>query len=1264
MAHLHVLGDWHGPGEQKTAERLAADLPTGWDVVAGRQVPATNGAVDLDLVVVGPHGVYVCEEKAWGPYVVAGEVAWFVNGQQRPNPANQSSHAARVLAGRLKTKVDGWAQAQKQLPRGLRPVSPHVVLSHDTLTVEGAGELGANVVLRLADTAGVLVGLDSALGPAMAPLRQRLMSYLLGLGPRPSAEHPRQIFQYRVLDKPHREGHTLVFPAVNSAGQLFGLFAVPVDSAPNPDQARILATREHDALATLAVKDRTWRVQDWFDWEGYRVTPIAVAMDGTSLGKLAAMSRPAHDSLGRVPSEIGVAVVHDAFEALAAVHAEGIMHRALQLRSVEVTPENRVRFRDFSRARLPEAVTIAPALDDEHRSVAFRPSGCTLEFFQPRDDVYSLALCLVQWLYGDATDQPDHDLARQRAVAYPDVGPTLARCLEPVYTRRLDAIDAATATVRRPEALEPAVAIAPGALIGGQYRVHRQLGEGSWAVTWLALDEQMDKYRTLKHLRPGRVTYEQAKNEFHHADALRSHHCARVYLLLPQPEPGVLVQQYVPGQTLHELAADLHRTDRRLEPDQVRRIAVDVLRGLADAHQQGIYHRDVSPKNIVVGEDGRAVLIDFGLAVHSDAAQSAVGSPPFTAPEVWTKRLWSPSADIYSASASVLTAVLGRYPYAGPGVEERGTLVGPTADDEARYGRALLAALYEAVAYEPGDRPGDAAAFADRVQRARDTEQAPGGREINPTVAALRGLYRHSIVGNAGNRGLDDAFAQQTYAPTLLDTDLLPAILRGELDVVVLSGNPGDGKTSFLVQVGDALDKAGATGSVDAAGWRKTLDGHTFVAVYDASESHGELSSDALLCRALDPGAGEDPVRRTVLLAANDGRIEQFFTDHEDRYPEVAEQVRRQRDTLAPSGARIVLVDLKRRALALPEGSGRGLGRTILAMLTDPDKWSVCERCVAQAVCPMRGNAELLRTEGAGKAVSELLLTSHLRRRRRATVRDVRSAFGWLITGDRSCDDVHREHEQGQDPGAGSDRRAPDLAFAAGSGDYLVQEWSELDPAGLTAPGVARAARAIPRLVPDLTSVDHAMMADLKRRLFFGEWTAANAKHEVRSYRYLLEYIEALSDPGQALPHLLRGISRVLAYVGYEDPHLALRERTFDDPAVRAIVVVKELRAGEFELRTETVPSAYVESFPDQLVLRHVPSAARLRVTLDTAELLLRANAGEILGDTASASLRREVQGFGDRLRLQPATSVRIVDGSGRAVRASVQDDRIVREAR
>ena len=505
----------------------------------------------------------------------------------------------------------------------------------------------------------------------------------------------------------------------------------------------------------------------------------------------------------------------------------------------------------------------------------------------------------------------------------------------------------------------------------GRYRLIRELGEGAWAVTWLAHDENLDERRTVKHLRPGRVTPEQVKAEYDNAAALRSFHCARMHDRLARPEPGCLVQEYVPGETLHALTSGRPALDK----EQARRIAMDVLAGLADAHERSIYHRDVSPHNIIVRDDGQAVLIDFGLASKADAAQSAVGSPPYTAPEVWTRRTWSPGADIYSASAAVLQAMLGRLPYAGPGIDERRTIVPATAEQLDRYGRALLDVLFRGVAYDPADRPSDARAFAEEVRRASDIVPVPGAhRVVNPTVAALRGLYRHSRIGNAGNRGLDDTFADETYVGTRLDSELLPAIVDGDLDVVVLSGNPGDGKTSFLVKVGAELDRRGAVIlSEDPAGWRRSLGGRTFAAVYDASESHGELSSDALIRQAFEADGAH-----TVLLAANDGRIAQFCADHADRFPEVVAELERQRwGAAAAPDARIVLVDLKRRALALPDLDGPSLGANVLSKLTVLHRWEVCGGCEVREACPIKRNADLLRAGQARRTVSELLLTSH-----------------------------------------------------------------------------------------------------------------------------------------------------------------------------------------------------------------------------------------------------------------------------------------------
>lgn len=1262
MAKLHVLGDWHGPGEEKAARRLAADLPNGWDIVAGRDVPSGFGTVDIDLIVVSPRAVYVLEEKSWGPHVVAGEVAWYVGGDKRHNPNNQVQHAVRVLAGRVKSRVPDWRDIEREFLHGHRIVRGHVLMSHDNLQIQGADELGEDVVLRLDDAPATLQRLDATCPVALAARRQHLMGFLLGLAPRGPAAPPVQIYQYRVEGKPMRRGNATVYGARTPAGELLGLFCVPVANSDDPEAARLLAVREHDALTALAALDRTWRVQAWFPWNGYVVTPVTVDTDGTSLAKLVRSRRHA-DSDGRVPTDVAVPVVLDAFRALADVHELGITHRALRPTNIDVTSQNRVRFRDFDRAHLPSVATIAPTLDDTHPSASFRAPGATMEMFQPADDVYSLALCLVQWLYGDPSDQPDHDLAVRRAQAYPLVGDVLARCLSRGPGGPFTAAAAVAALAPPPEppvVPGPDVAeevLATGALLSGRYRLIRELGEGAWAVTWLAHDENLDERRTVKHLRPGRVTPEQVKAEYDNAAALRSFYCARMHDRLARPKPGCLVQEYVPGETLHALTSGRPA----LEKEEARRIAIDVLSGLADAHERLIYHRDVSPHNIIVRDDGHAVLIDFGLASKAEAAQSAVGSPPYTAPEVWTRRTWSPGADIYSASAAVLQAVLGRLPYVGPGIDERRTVVPATAEQLDRYGRALLDALFRGVAYDPADRPSDARAFAEEIRRASDIAPVPGGhRVVNPTVAALRGLYRHSGIGNAGNRGLDDVFARETYVATRLDSELLPAIVRGDLDVVVLSGNPGDGKTSFLVNFGTELDRRGAIVlTEDAAGWRRSLGGRTFAAVYDASESHGELSSDALIQQAFD-GDGA----HTVLLAANDGRIAQFCADHADRLPGVTAELERQRlGAEAAPDARVVLVDLKRRALALPDLDRPSLGADVLSSLTVLHRWEVCGGCEVREACPIKRNADLLRVGQARRTVSELLLTSHLRRRRRATVRDVRSAFGWLITADRSCDDVHDDVEAGRHPGLG--RQAFDLAFDPGSRDYLVQEWAELDPAALPAPALARAARGNRELVPDLAGLDATAMTHLKRAALFGAWAVHGAAHEVRSYRHLPAFLDALAEPDTGLARFLLGVSRVLAFVGYQDGgYLALRDRAFDDPAVRSIVVVKELPAAEFRLVSVTGAAPFVESFPDQLELRHTASGARLRITLDTAELLLRSADGEILSDTASAALRQEIESFGDRLRLQPARTVRIVDGAGSSVTATATaDGRIVRGA-
>ena len=167
MAELIVMGEYQGPGEQKTAETLARDLPTSWLVIFGRKLSGPRRD-DLDFIVVGERAIFVLEEKHWGPRVVLGDQIWKVNGRERRNPLDRVNHLARVLAGQFRERVGGYGAAV----RGNRVVIAAVVLSYDGLTVIPGPDFSEDEpILRLDEAAWWLVREDSGYGPALRTVR-------------------------------------------------------------------------------------------------------------------------------------------------------------------------------------------------------------------------------------------------------------------------------------------------------------------------------------------------------------------------------------------------------------------------------------------------------------------------------------------------------------------------------------------------------------------------------------------------------------------------------------------------------------------------------------------------------------------------------------------------------------------------------------------------------------------------------------------------------------------------------------------------------------------------------------------------------------------------------------------------------------------------------------------------------------------------------------------------------------------------------------
>jgi len=569
-------------------------------------------------------------------------------------------------------------------------------------------------------------------------------------------------------------------------------------------------------------------------------------------------------------------------------------------------------------------------------------------------------------------------------------------------------------------------------------------------------------------------------------------------------------------------------------------------------------------------------------------------------------------------------------------------------------GASLLSCFERGASIDPSDRPLSADDFKTDLKMALQTAPFDGDRLANEVVTDLRYAYRGSILGNSGNRGLDDEFSRSTYVPTLLDNQLVQRVISRELKLALLTGNPGDGKTAFLVKILEQLVSAGGLiEQQDQAGWRARLDGHTFCAVFDASESHEGTSSDDLIRRAIDPQPGQRADQHTALIAINDGRLLQFFTDYEHLYEGYSRAVRRHASNQSSEDAEVAVIDLKQRSLANRKFEP-GLAMRVMDSFIRPDRWEVCTSCLSREVCPILRNVVVMRGQGR-EGIAELVMVSHLRRRRRATFRDVRSALGWMITGDRSCEDVHLAREAGSDLRLGNDAMFEDLAFSKRSGDYLIAEWSEIDPANVPAPEIARASRE--RNGPD----GFGFVGAQHRRVFFESTTHGQHDREtVRAYRHFEEVLKMLEDPRtQSKERLLLGLSRMVGASGFSGGGLAI---SAGDPS-KDWAVLKTLDEAQFELRAPFSDTAFVEAVPDRLVLSHA-SGAVIELTLDTAEIILRAADGELLDDSYSDAIRQEIDGFTSMLRRQPSVAVLVVDGLGNPVEVTRVGTSIVLEAR
>jgi len=287
----------------------------------------------------------------------------------------------------------------------------------------------------------------------------------------------------------------------------------------------------------------------------------------------------------------------------------------------------------------------------------------------------------------------------QRSVDLPPAAETKPGSLSALLADLARVPEAAVGASSTPDLL-------PGARIG-RFELIREVGRGAFGVVYEARDLELGRQVAFKVVRPGTadVASDQILREAEAIAALSHPNLVRLHDAGRCEQGPYLVLELLQGQTL-----SVRLRQGALPSDESLRIAIQVARGLAHAHQQGVVHRDLKPSNVFLCEDGGVKLLDFGLSRAFGRRAVDGGTPDAMAPEQWRGAPEDERTDVFALGVLLYRMRTGERPF---------------PDDS---GRTVLSAI-PAPRLDVPDAPGLGEVIArclakDPVERPRDGAEA------------------------------------------------------------------------------------------------------------------------------------------------------------------------------------------------------------------------------------------------------------------------------------------------------------------------------------------------------------------------------------------------------------------------------------------------------------------------------------------------------------------------------------------------------------
>ncbi|CAM5567166.1 serine/threonine protein kinase [Streptomyces abikoensis] len=269
-----------------------------------------------------------------------------------------------------------------------------------------------------------------------------------------------------------------------------------------------------------------------------------------------------------------------------------------------------------------------------------------------------------------------------------------------------------------------------GQVLDGRYRVEARIAVGGMATVYRALDTRLDRVLAVKVMHPGLASDTAFVERFiREAKAVARLDHPNVVGVYDQGTDGpyvYLAMEYVPGCTLR----DVLRERGALQPRAALDILEPVLAALGAAHLAGLVHRDMKPENVLIGDDGRVKVADFGLVRAVDtnttaSTGSVLGTVSYLAPEQLEHGTADPRVDVYACGVVLYEMLTGAKPHTGSTpaqvlYQHLHADVPPPSEAVPGLAAGLDGLVAEAASRDPQLRPADAVALLGLARTVRE----------------------------------------------------------------------------------------------------------------------------------------------------------------------------------------------------------------------------------------------------------------------------------------------------------------------------------------------------------------------------------------------------------------------------------------------------------------------------------------------------------------------------------------------------------------